>query len=556
MGDRPGVARMWRPWIEFSGLGLVLAVVVVLLQLHANAYSAEFGADEASHYVSGLMIHAYLTTGLFDGPLSPLSFLKNFHSHYALVGIGHWGPVFYIAEALWMLPFGCSRVSVLLLSATVTSVIGLICYVVAAPRVGRTIAALIALAFVTSSVAQEGSAYVMLDAPITMLTLLAALAYARYMETTRVSDAVSFALLAVAGLLMKGNAGCLALLPPLAVLISRQFDLLRRPSFWLPVPIVGCIAIPWYLLTYSLISQGFRYAWGLHYVVEATRDNSTALLAAIGPLLLAAGLCGWVAVVWSAHRPKADQVMTCLAAVFAAVWIFQSVVPADIQDRYLEPGLPPLLILAGATLRYVIDHMWGRLPAVLVRRRALTTTVLVILLVASMLPSVVSMPPKVELGFTKAAAQVWQQVDPHNPVALVVAGQIGEESAVAELAMHDPHCPSLFAIRGSRLLGGGGYNNSDYQPRFDTVAEVMAAIDAYQIPLVLFRSDNSAGEWKHVSQVAEAMKLYPDRWEVVDRIEGHGPPVLLLRVRGNADKSADLDHLAALTAPRSLATTP
>ena len=83
-----------------------------------------------------------------------------------------------------------------------------------------------------------------------------------------------------------------------------------------------------------------------------------------------------------------------------------------------------------------------------------------------------------ELGFTKAAAQVWQQVDPHNPVALVVAGQIGEESAVAELAMHDPHCPSLFAIRGSRLLGGGGYNNSDYQPRFDTVAEVMAAIVA------------------------------------------------------------------------------
>lgn len=234
MGDRPGVARMWRPWVEFSGLGLVLAVVVVLLQLHANAYSAEFGADEASHYVSGLMIHAYLTTGLFDGPLSPLSFLKNFHSHYALVGIGHWGPVFYIAEALWMLPFGCSRVSVLLLSATVTSVIGLICYVVAAPRVGRTIAALIALAFVTSSVAQEGSAYVMLDAPITMLTLLAALAYARYMETTRVSDAVSFALLAVAGLLMKGNAGCLALLPPLAVLISRRFTCCAGLPFGFP----------------------------------------------------------------------------------------------------------------------------------------------------------------------------------------------------------------------------------------------------------------------------------------------------------------------------------
>ena len=555
MGDRLGVAPMRRRWIEFCGLGLVLAAAVILLQLHANAYSAEFGTDKSSHYVSGLMIHAYLTTGLFDGPLSPLSFLKNFHSHYALVGIGHWGPIFYIAEALWMLPFGCGRVSVLLLSATVTAVIGLICYVVAAPRVGRTIAGLIALAFVTSRVAQEGSAYVMLDAPITMLTLLAALAYARYMETTRVRDAVSFALLAVAGLLMKGNAGCLALLPPLAILISWQFDLLRRPSFWLPVLIAGCLAIPWYLLTYSLVSQGFRYAWGLHYVAGAIRDNSTALLAAVGPLLLAAGLCGWVAVVWSAHRPKADLVMTCLAALFAAVWIFQSVVPADIQDRYLEPGLPPLLILAGAAIRYVIDRTWRRLPAAL-GTRALAATMLAIALVASMIPSVVSVPPKAELGFTKAAALVWQQVDPHNPAALVVAGKIDEELAMAELAMHDPHRPSLFAIRGSRLLGGGGYNNSDYEPRFDTATEVMAAIDAYRIPLVLFRSGGSAGEWKHVRQVAEAMKLYPDRWEVVDRIEGHGPPILLLRVRGNADKPADLDHLAALTAPRSLATTP
>ena len=174
MSDALGIASMWRRRIEFTGLGLVLAGVVILLQLHANAYSAEFGDDEASHYVSGLMIHAYLTTGLSNGPLSPFLFLKNFHSHYPLVGIGHWGPVFYIAEALWMLPFGCGRISVLLLSAAVTSAIGLICYVVAAPRVGRTIAMLIALAFVASRVAQEGSAYIMLDAPITMLTLLAA----------------------------------------------------------------------------------------------------------------------------------------------------------------------------------------------------------------------------------------------------------------------------------------------------------------------------------------------------------------------------------------------
>src|ERR1700683_416038 len=167
MGDTLDIARMRRRWTEFTGIGLVLAGTVILLQLRANAYSAEFGTDEASHYASGLMIHAYLSTGLTNGPLSPLLFLKNFHSHYPLVGIGHWGPVYYVVEALWMLLFGCSRASVLLLAAAVTSAIGLICYVVAAPRVGRPIALLIAIAFVASRIAQEGNAYVMLDAPIT-----------------------------------------------------------------------------------------------------------------------------------------------------------------------------------------------------------------------------------------------------------------------------------------------------------------------------------------------------------------------------------------------------
>jgi len=552
MPDTPATAGARPRSIEYAGIALLLAGVVVLLQIHASAYSAEFRNDEASHYVSGLMIHAYLTTGLGTGPLSPLAFLKNFHSHYPLVGIGHWGPVYYVVEALWMLLFGCGRISVLLLSAVVTSAIGLICYRIAAPRVGRMIAVLIAVALVASPIAQEGSADVMLDAPITLLTLLAALAYARYMATFRARDAVQFALLAAAGLLIKGNAGALAMLPPLAVLMTWRFDLLRRPSFWLPVPIVGGLVLPWYLVTYFVVSQGFRYTWGLNYVVHAIRGNSIALVAALAPLVLAAGVYGWVVAVSSAHRPRADQVMTCIAALLAAVWIFQSIVPADIQDRYLEPALPPLFILAGVAVRDIADRVRRFLRAGPGRVQTLAAPLLAIVLAASTVPSVFGLPPKSRLGFVEAAPLVWRQVTPGNPVVLVVAPPIVEEAAVAELALHDPHCPSLFAVRGSRLLGGGGYNNEDYKPRFATPAQVMAAIDEYRIPLVLFRPDNGVGEWEHVRQVAEAMKLYPDRWDVIDRIEGHGQPVLVLRVRGNADKPADLKNLARLTAPRSL----
>ncbi len=546
-------AAAWRSCAEHVGIALLLLAVIILLQRRVDAYSAEFGTDEASHYVSGLMIHAYLTTGLAAGPLSPIAFLRSFHSHYPLVGIGHWGPFYYFIEAVWMLLFGSGRASVLLLSAVVTTAIGSICYAVVARRCGRVAAGLIALALVASPIVQEGSAEVMLDAPIALFALLAALSYARYMAECRARDAIWFALFASAGLLIKGNAACLALLPPLAVLIGRRFDLLRRPSFWLPLPIVGCIAVPWYLFTYPLVSQGFRYSWGLAYVVVATRENATALLHATGPILLAAGLFGCVAVVWSAHRRQADYVMTCTASLLVATWVFVSVVPAAIQDRYLEPAIPPLLILAGAALRFVVDWSQSRLPVRVGPLRALAIPLLAVVLAGSIVPAAADMEPKAELGFTHAAQQVWQQVNARNPVVLVVARQIAESSAVAELALHDPHCPSLFAVRGSRLLGGGGYNNQDYRPRFTTPEQVMAAIDEFRIPLVLFRSDGGADEWAHVRQIAEAIRLYPNRWEVVDRIEAPGAPVLVLRVRGNTEQPADLRRLAELTAPRSLA---
>ena len=50
------------------------------------------------------------------------------------------------------------------------------------------------------------------------------------------------------------------------------------------------------------------------------------------------------------------------------------------------------------------------------------------------------------------------------------------------------------------------------------------------------------------------MKLYPDRWEMIDVVVGDGPAVWLFRIRGNDVGQADYGRLAALSAPRSLDT--
>jgi 4-amino-4-deoxy-L-arabinose transferase-like glycosyltransferase len=101
-----------------------------------------------------------------------------------------------------------------------------------------------------------------------------------------------FGLLAAAAILTKGNGAALALVPPIALLLSRRFELLRRASVWIPVPIVAVLTGPWYLLTYSQVEPGFRYHWGVEYMQVALAANAHIVLLSAGPVLAAAAVVG------------------------------------------------------------------------------------------------------------------------------------------------------------------------------------------------------------------------------------------------------------------------
>jgi hypothetical protein len=118
-------------WPATAVVAVLLLATSVATQHHMGAYGAELGYDEASHYASGLMIHDYLLHGLGT---SPVRFLATWHSHYPLVGIGHWGPLYYGIEAVWMLLAGPSRAAALALSAVVAAATGTLIYAVAARR--------------------------------------------------------------------------------------------------------------------------------------------------------------------------------------------------------------------------------------------------------------------------------------------------------------------------------------------------------------------------------------------------------------------------------------
>jgi 4-amino-4-deoxy-L-arabinose transferase-like glycosyltransferase len=540
VGEPSSLVRRWHADVTIASI--VLLVLVVWLQYRGNAFQGEFDDDDISHYVSGLFIHDYLVGGSL---ISPLAYLRWWHSHYPFVGMGHWGPFYYGVEGVWMFLFGWSRTAAFLLAATVTAATAAVLYHIGALRFGRVVGLGIAVALALSPLVQVGTSELMLDMPITLLCLLASLAFARYLATGRGGYAVLFGMIATAALLTKGNAGCLALVPPFSVALSGSWRMLRRWSFWAPALIVVPVAGPWYALTYGQVAVGFRYSWGWDYSSAAVPAFWTGLLSGVGPVFTVLGVLGLLRVCIRGASPSEDGVAATMAALLMSVFVFQSVVPAAIQDRYLAPAIPPLLYLAADFVsRFAIA--WS------LQRGALLRGLVICLALAAFVPAALAVTPKPQIGAIAAARAVWSHRIAQNPVVLVVADEIPEGAVIAELAMEDPARPSLFAVRGSRLLGGGGYNNQDYLPRFASAHEIMAAIDAYAIPFVLVRSDPDHNRWQHIDQVEQARALQPERWKLV---YSDGPADALwrlYRIRENATATPDLGKLEQLSAPHAL----
>ncbi len=401
----------------------------------------------------------------------------------------------------------------------------------------------------------------MLDVPVAIACLAAAIAFARYLATPRPGWSALFGVPAAIAILTKGNGLALALLPPFALLFSRRFDLLRRLSFWAPLPIVAVLTGPWDILTSGQVEAGFRYHWGFDYSATALWSNPNFVLKSTGPVLAAAAVVGLATVI--IKKGEQNALLVSMAALLCAVWTFQSIVPAGIQDRYLIPLFPPLVILAvhGAVscvewicsllvrVKQPVGHQLAM--ASFNDRRALLPVALVF---ATAIPFAMMTTAVPAASFAAPADAVWGARLPTNPVVLLAVPADREGTAVADLAMRDPDRPSLFAVRGSKLLGGGGFNNQDYIPRYNDLNAVSAAIDHYAIPFVLFSTRQGSDEWQHISQIEAIASRLQDRWKPVKSWQDSGLTTILYRIAGNDGKSTDTAALLELSAPRALTT--
>jgi hypothetical protein len=312
--------------------------------------------------------------------------------------------------------------------------------------------------------------------------------------------------------------------------------------------VVGLAAGPWTLLTYNLVAQGFRYQWGWQYVADAVPFYLEAFALGLGWPVAVLSLLGLVLVI-ATPRPRPAE--AAMAALLLAFVLFTILAPAALQDRYILPAIAPALFLAWNAVRRALAWLDIRAGRPIMPMRAVAT----VFLALAMAATVAYAPAPPSTGLAAAGRAIWAQNMGDNPSVLVAMDSGDEGGMIAELAMGDPHRPSLFAVRGSRLLGAGGYNNQDYQPRFPTAAEAAREIDRYDIQFVIHQRRDPAiwyAPWVHVAQVAQVAAANPGRWQVVYQGGPPDRPVTIWRITDHADKPLARDALLQLSAPRSL----
>jgi hypothetical protein len=481
--EEESTSRRWRRAglfaAEMSAVVLSLWILAAALQWRAGAFNAEFGShsDEASHYMTGLMIRDYVASGNFR---HPWDFAINYYAHYPKIAFGMWPPFFHSVEALWMLAFSPSRVSVLLFMALLAAAVGASIYRVLRDGCPRLLAFVGGAVFILLPLTQISTYAVMADSLVALLDFWALVYLIRYVKEERTGDAILFGLVASMALSTKANALVLVLLPLALILITRRFYLLRRPGVYYSLGIMLLLGGPWQVISYRLIQHSAGAP--LHtYLIAPTAAAWVPMLAkAIGYALAPFCVLETIVLLLSAwrNRSRMDVTLAGVLALVLCVWIFHSAI-AQQDRRYALAALPPMLILAVAGFQWVARRIPLGSASIPVRMAALGILVAIVSAAQTWV-----IPQKRHLGLDEAAQVVESSPEYSRGGLLVVSDERGEGSFVSEIAMRDNR-PGHLVLRSTKVLGSSSWFGHDFQPKFDNMQALREFLDKAPVEAVV-----------------------------------------------------------------------
>jgi hypothetical protein len=494
-------------------------------QWRAGAFRAEFGADpdEPAHYVTGLLVHDYITSGM---PRPMMSYAENYYLHYPKVALGHWPPLFYVVQAAWTLPFSVSRTSVLLLMAAIVALFASVFTEMATRQFSLVAGIAAGLLLLSLHQVRAFSLLVMSDILTALLVLLALRSFGRYFDDLRWQDAAWFGFWAALATLTKATGLVVALVPPLAILLSGRYLMIRRASFWLPAVIVFAFCAPWYLYISGARHEAVAHgAIGAHY--SRLWETLGAWILLLGPVLAVLAVVGIAIVYLDRRRSKRwEGIWLSGFCLLISAIVFRVAVGAW-EPRHLMATAPTLLLFAIAGAKQGVSWI---VPGSAGHR--VKAVALLLPLAALCIWNVRDAPRLAHHGFTEVANDLLAESQ-LNGSAVLISSFRGEGMFVSEVAMHDRR-PNLFVVRASKLFARISWMGDSYEPLVHSPEEVQRLL--LEIPVSTVVIDRSEPNPRpDQGLLVRAMEMDRDRWELIrsyPRAGVTGDAIQVYRLRG------------------------
>ncbi len=467
---------------------LLFFAVVVALQVASGAYHSEFGGypDEPAHYVTSLMLREYI---IGPTPAAPMQFAQAYYAHYPKVALGHWPPLFYVIQALWMLLFSPARASILLELAATTALLAYVVYWEARRWFGSNAALVAGLLTVCLPLIQAYTDEEMSETLLVLTCFLSAIYFARYLDSEHWRDSLWFGVFFSAAVLTKGSGWLLVLLPPVALLLTRKLRLLLRRSFWISVLIIAPLCIPWQLMTMQIAERGWTGGTGpsVGYTLTALGQFAILIARILGPALSVLLIVGILA---SLLRKRIASGPAAMVALVLAVWVFHSLVPAGIEDRKMIIAIPAMILLVFAGGFWIAQRLpLGRLNPWRPSLVALVAAFLFLL-------QTFAIPHETRYGYREAAKFLTSDPRFRGASILASSGTVGEGLLVSEIAMREPR-PSDTIVRATKALAEVDWAGFHYRSLYSTPAEIIGYLRQQHIDLVVLDTFKSTNDFPH-----------------------------------------------------------
>ncbi len=493
---------------------LIFLLLVFLLQSLSGAYQSEFGGypDEPAHYVTSIMVRDFLLHGDWS---EPMQFAADYYKHYPKVAFGHWPPLLYAIQGVWMVLFSESRASVLAELALTSTVAAFVLFRVASRYFGRLAGILAAVLLICLPIFQMYFDEEMAESLLLVTTFLAAVFFTRYLEDKRLKDSIWFGVFCSLAILTKGNGWALAMVPPIAIALTWDWAVLKRVSFWSAVPIVAVLCLPWQILTLGMAQRGWTggSSPSVGYTLRALGEFAVITTDLLGWAVFALAALGiWTKVVVPFRSKKVQPLFAVMFALIVSIWVFHSVVPAGVEGRKMINALPAFILFAlagGESLgRFVSQKATGgRIP--LFRAYAGVAASAVLLFAAQTF----SIPKEEHYGYTELSSYIENRPELRNAVILVSSDRDGEGLLVSELAMQDQR-PSHTILRATKLLSVSDWTGQVSEELCKTSDDVSQVLSREKVSAVVLDSFPRRSRYLHNELLLKVVRESPSSWQL------------------------------------------